>query len=307
MRFGVCLVLPVLLGVNGCERTPPSDRGAADTQASGGQAVSRPALRVVSTAPNLTEICFALGAGGQLVGRSDYCTYPPEAAAIPSVGALVDFNIESLLRLRPDVVLVAGHSRAIADRLGRAGLRYAAFPDVTLADVYGSIHDVGRLVERSAAADKLVARMQDELAELKREDAHVSPQRVLLTTQPMTDPPRRIWALGPGCFVDDVLKQLGHSNVTNALGRPFVELSLEFIRTADPDVIIELPPAALERGSGDADALRAWGRLGPLKAVATHRVYVLAGPEYTIPGPRLIRVMGDVAERVARVPDEPRP
>ncbi len=258
-----------------------------------------PAPRLLSAAPNVTELCCALGLRDALVGRTRYCTYPPDVATIPAVGALNDLNAEVLAGLKPELVLVSGTSRAIRDRLMQLGLRFESLPDVGLDDLFASIRRLGELTGRHRTAAALAAALRADLAVVTARYAAAPPRRVLLLTGPLPDPPTQIDAAGPGSFYDDLLRLAGHRNAAAATARPFAPLGLEAVVAADPDVIIELAPDHWARPGGDADACRAWARVGRLRAVATRRVHVLVGPEHFLLGPRIAHTYAALAGLVA--------
>ena len=224
--------------------------------------------RLLSAAPNITEICCALGLRDCLVGRTRYCTYPPSILAVPSIGALNDLNPEALLEIKPDLILIAGNSRAIADRLVALGLKYDTVPDVSLADLYTAIARVGALTGRAQTAALLAEGIRADLGAVAARFAGRPKARVLVVTAPLADPPTRVDAAGPGSFYDDLLQLAGDTNAAEPSGRAFAPLGLEFVLSADPDVIIELAPDSTIRPAGDADALRVWAKVGPLHAVA---------------------------------------
>ncbi len=287
------LLIAALLPVAGCE---PAARTSASQPAR--------AQRLLSAAPNVTEICCALGLTDRLVGRTRYCTYPPAVKAVPSIGALNDLNVEALLELDPDLVLVAGTSRAISERLSRLGLRQESLPDDTLGDLFTSIARVGELSGRQERARLLAADIRAELDGIAARCAEREPARVLIVTAPLPDPPTQITAAGPGSFYDDLLRLAGHTNAVEAGGRPFAPVALEFILHADPDVIIELAPDANGRSAGDIDARRVWAKVGPLKAVAAGRVHVLVDPSHFILGPRIGRTFEALCQAIAGQHDE---
>ncbi len=258
-----------------------------------------PCPRLLSAAPNVTEICCALGLRDRLVGRTRYCTYPPAVQSVPSIGALNDLNVEALLDLKPELILISGHSRAIADRLSRLELRYESVPDVTVEDLFAAIRRIGELTARPETARQLADGVRGDLAAVVSRYAPRPKARVLLLTDPLPDPPAQADVAGPGSFYDDLLRLAGHTNVAAPLGQPFGRLSLEFLLQADPDVIIEIVPSPASRPAGDADALRVWGTVGPLKAVAARRVYVLAGPQYTLLGPRIAQTLDAMCRAIA--------
>ena len=302
-RAALRLGIVVTLGLAGCERTaaPPGPVHATASRRADGLALrdwtAEPSVvdsernaacpRLLSSAPNVTEICCGLGLGGRLVGRTRYCTYPPAIEAVPSIGALNDLNVEVLLELKPELILVSGTSRAITDRIARLGLRFESVPDWSLGDLFTGIARIGELTGRSETAARLCAGIRADLDAVAARYAGRPTYRVLLVTDPLSDPPTQPFAAGPGSFYDDLLRRAGHTNAAQAAARPFAPLALEFILSADPEVIIELAPDDDSRPGGDAEARRVWAKLGPLKAVAAGRVRVLAGRRYTILGPRI--------------------
>lgn len=272
--------------------TQPSIRGATDwvlmPMVSKDEQARCP-LRIVSAAPVVTEICFALGVGDAVVGRTRYCTYPPAAEAIPSIGSLTDANIELLLSLHPDLILISGTSQDMTDRFRAAELRFESIPDETLDDIFAGIRRVGELVGRPRTAELLASSIQRELEEAARESPTRRPQRVLLLTGTLSDPPQPPFVAGPGSFYDDLIRMAGHENVVKERSA-FGPLSFEAILEADPDVIVELDPDGAARPEGDKSARHAWREFDALRAVRSGRVRELRGPEHFLPGPRIVFV-----------------
>lgn len=246
-----------------------------------------PALRIVSAAPNVTEMCCALGLRPLLVGRTRYCRYPPEIRDVPAIGALIDVNVERLLELKPDLILVSGASRALTDRLGALGLRFEAVPDTSFDDLFAAIRQIGELTGRPRTAERLCAGIRADLEAIRTRTGRLPAARVLWLIGTLDDPPRPPYVAGPGSFYHDLLRLAGQRNAVGKPAPAFGTLSLEYISQADPDVIIELDPDGSRRPGGDADACRAWARVGALRAVAHRRVHVLTGPEHYLLGPRV--------------------
>lgn len=245
------------------------------------------ALRIVSAAPNVTEVCCALGLRSLLVGRTRYCDYPPEIGNVPSIGALIDLNVEALLELRPGLILVSGTSRSQLDRFAALDLRFESVPDAGLSDLFAAIRRVGKLTERSRTAERLCGGIEADLAAVTGRFASLPPARVLLLIGTLSEPPRPPYVAGPGSFYDDLLKRAGHENVVAGQRAAFAPLSLEFIVRADPEVIVELDADGHARPGGDADARRAWAGVGALSAVISGRVHVLTGNQHFLLGPRV--------------------
>jgi iron complex transport system substrate-binding protein len=301
--FPLCVLAAAAMA--GCDRQPVQRDSTAEPRAA---TTSRPALalhdwvrapfvdeserdiaslRIVSAAPNVTEICCALGLRAALVGRTRYCDYPPGIEQVSSIGALNDVNVEALLELRPDLIIVSGTSRAQLDRFASLSLRIETIPDATLADLLSGIRQVGGWTGRKQTAERLCAGIESDLAAVTAYFAGSPPARVLLLTGTLSDPPRPPFVAGPGSFYDDLLRRAGHENVVAGNQVAFGPLSLEFIVRADPDVIVELDPDGRQRPGGDVDARRAWAKLGALHAVSGGRINVLTGSRHYLLGPRI--------------------
>src|SRR5262249_25522871 len=105
------------------------------------------AARAISLAPNLTEMGFAVGAGDRLVGDTTYCNYPEAAKSIPKVGDTLSPNMESIIGLKPDVVLVSTASQleAFTKTLEQNGIAVYVTNPSTLGGVFKSLTDIGRI------------------------------------------------------------------------------------------------------------------------------------------------------------------
>jgi iron complex transport system substrate-binding protein len=317
MRSGIAMcVAGAFLALPGCTREPgpasdapqgrtksPADRVAlvdwpSHPQVEPEEANSTP-LRIVSAAPSVTEICCALGLRSQLVGRTRYCSHPREVLDIPSIGALIDTNVEVLLGLKPDLVIIAGESRLLADRLSPLPLRVESVPDFTIEDVLASIRRVGDLTGRQRTAQRLVENIRAELNAVRDACRLEGEPRVLILTAVLSSPPSPPYVAGAGSFYDDILRLLGALNAAPEHHAAFSALSLESILRLDPDVIIELDPDGRGRPNGDADAIEAWRRVGPLSAVKNRSVKVIRGGEHYLAGPRLAGTMQAICDAIS--------
>lgn len=257
-----------------------------------------PALRIVSLSPTATEICCALGLRELLVGRTRFCVYPPEVSSVPAIGTLLDVQAETLLDLKPDLVLYSGTSRAQLDRIAPLKLHTESLPDRSLPDVFTAIRRVGELCNRPRTAAALCDAIERDIARVAAEVKIAGTPRVLLAIETLADPPRAPHVAGAGSFYDDLLQRAGCQNVVESKAS-FAPLALESIARLDPDVIIEIAPDPHARPAGDGDALRAWQRLGPLKAVQSRRIRVLPGGEFFLPGPRVAFLFDRLCRAVA--------
>lgn len=191
--------------------------------------------RVVSVAPNLTEMMYAIGAEDKLVGRSDYCDYPAEVEKITSVGSLYKPNIEAIVELEPDVVIVSTHF----DEENSAKLEELNIPVITLYEehslegVYDMIAILGKAMNKNEAAAKCIDEMKTEIASVKdalKDEEPVSVYYVVGYGESGD------YTAGGDTFAGALLETAGGDNIAkNVTGW---NITLEEIVEADPEVII---------------------------------------------------------------------
>lgn len=250
------------------------------------------ARRIVSMAPSITEILFAVGAGEQVVGVSAFTQWPPEAAELVALGGHLDVSVEALVALRPDLVLTNGTLPGLEGE--RFGLRVEEVSFERFEDVLGAVTAIGGWVGRQEQAQALITKMRGELEAVRRQ-APKQRLRVLLVVGRDAGQLRNVYCASGGSFLVHVLEAAGGVDALD-VDAYWPQASLEQIVSADPDVIVELSP---QQGAGEQDAARAvWSQALPsARAVAAGQVYVLTGGHLLIPGPRL----GQVARELSRL------
>ncbi len=264
-----------------------------------GQAVKgQSPLRIVSTAPSLTETLFALGLGPRVVGVSQYCEWPPEVKALPRVGSYVQPNVEAIVRLRPDLVLLERASNEVADRLTSFGIRYAAIPHGTLAETFAGMEKIASVAGIAERGSALVAQIQAALASVRAKAGKSAKVRVLMIVDRRPGTLNDLVATGPGNYEDEVLQIAGGVNVLAKPGMmSYPRISLETVLREDPEVIVDLTDAhdtdAAHLAARKADALL-WAREQGLQAARDHRVYIADSTVFLVPGPRV----AEAAERL---------
>jgi len=192
--------------------------------------------RIVSVSHSVTEIMFALGAGDLLVGRTDFCTYPPEVEKIPSIGGITNMNIEQILSLKPDLVL----SSSMVQQKNVQQLEQMGVPLVSVIEkqrfdgLFGNIEKIGQLTNREKAADSLNQVLHQQL------------DNVLDSLGEITDPKTAYYVVGFGAggnftaggntFINDIITMAGGKNIAGDIeGWSY---SLETLMQKDPEFII---------------------------------------------------------------------
>jgi iron complex transport system substrate-binding protein len=242
------------------------------------------ARRIVSVIPSTTEMLFAMGAGDRVIAIGTYDRYPPDAQKLPRVGALIDPNVEQILQMRPDLVVIYGTQTELKRRLERAGIAYYSYVHKGLADITQTIRTLGMRVGVDAAANALASRIDQQLADIRSRVAPRPRPKTLLVIGREPGSLRNIDASGGEGFLHDMLETAGGTDVLADIHRQSVMMTTEMVLARAPEVIVELRYA--QDASNDAD-VSAWNRLSAVPAVRNHRVLVLTGDEFVVPGPRV--------------------
>ncbi len=269
---------------------PSIGRGA---RPSGGPKAN--ALRIVSLAPSVTEIVFALGLGDCLVGATQYCTWPPEAKHVERVGGFGTPNMERLLALRPDLVIAAGMERKdAADALRQAGSRVLDVTIRSFEELFAAILEIGKAASRPAQALALAAKMRAELDAVGRRYASV----------PLENRPRvfvEIWhdpltTAGAASFLNDLIAKAGGVNVAGGLPQAHPRVNPEKVIEWDPDVIVTAYMARPGRAAAQVSGRIGWAGV---KAVKNGRTIDDIPADLLLrSGPRLVEGVEALAERL---------
>lgn len=125
--------------------------------------------KIVSVAPNITELVYVLGKGDELVGRTDYCDYPKEAKKVQSIGSLTDPNIEKIIELKPDIVIASTHFKEdVAKKLEDLGIKVVVLYNANdFNGVYDTITTLGQIINSQDKASNLVASMKNKIEAVK--------------------------------------------------------------------------------------------------------------------------------------------
>lgn len=257
--------------------------------------------RIVSLAPSVTEILYALGAGDRIVGVTEFCSYPPEARRLPRIGGMINPDLEKIVSLKPDLVIAttAGNYQEDAERIGRLGIPVHTVGTPTLESVFSTLTDVGRLLGNDAQADRLVKQLRGRLEAVKRSVSKRTAPRTLFIIE--ADP---LIAPGPGNFLGEAITAAGARLVTPAGAPGWAQMDLEQVITAAPEVILTTEPN--RKWAEGLDSRVEWRKV---PAVRDGRVYVVSD-SIQHPGPRLFDGIEEIAailNGIASAAPRPRP
>ena len=247
-------------------------------------------VRIVSLAPSVTETLFALGAGPDVVGVSQYCDYPPQVRELPRVGSFLTPNLEAIIALRPTLVVGLELSSDVRQirALNSMGYPVLLVSDDSLEQIESSIEKVGARIDRQDEAHRLVAQIRAQIATVQSRLAKVKPVRALMLVghQPIV-------AVGPDTYLDELMRIARADNIVEAVGEQWPHLSLEFIIAMRPEVILD---GAM--GTDPASSSDFWEKYPTIPAVRDRRVYGYAEDPMLHAGPRVGQSLEIIARKI---------
>ncbi|HEY2963747.1 MAG TPA: cobalamin-binding protein [Pyrinomonadaceae bacterium] len=254
-----------------------------------GRSVTLPARvdRVITLAPNLTEIMFAVGAGDRLVGNTTYCDYPPEAKNVAKVGDTLHPSLERMIALKPQVVIVSTASQleVFTQQLQNQNIPVFVTDPHDLDGVFRSIEQIGRIAGHEQQANALVQKLRERTSAVEQAVKQAKPVRVFyqLSAEPL-------YTAGHDSFVTDLMRRAGAISVTADVPGAWPKYSTESALAAKPDAII-LPT----RGSMGVANSNVAEALRNSPAVQAGRVYKINDDHLVRPGPRAVDGLEEMA------------
>ena len=255
--------------------------------------------RIVSLAPSITEILFAVGAGERLVGVTTYCNYPPAATRITKIGGLVNIDIEKIIALKPDIVIGTkdGNPIEVFDRLRKLGIRVETFQPATFQETCESIVELGRLTGKEREARALCAEMNKKLKEITASRPKRSPSVLLQYGFDL------LVVAGEGSIGDELIRLAGGRNVMEGSPGPYLRPDIENVIAKNPEVILELSMGTEKDSAGIAQ--KRWSRWRSVSAVRNKQIYVLDPDLITRPGPRILEGLALIAQAIRKAAEIP--
>jgi len=263
---------------------------------SGNRAARNAPERIISLAPSITEVLFALGVGNKVVGVTRYCDYPPEAGMITRVGGYFDINYEAILSLEPDlVVLLTEHEDARAN-LRKMGIGVMTVDHSSMDGIMESIGTVARVVGAAAEGARLQTELEVRIARVASAFKNSLRPRVMVAVGRRMDGGNigEIYISGKDGFYDKLITLAGGVNAYQDSTMKFPAISVEGIVRLDPDVIVEMVPDA--KGDNVKERLAShWLSLPSVKAVEEGRIFIFTEDYVVVPGPRFVLLLEELA------------
>ncbi|HHV43395.1 MAG TPA: ABC transporter substrate-binding protein [Firmicutes bacterium] len=234
--------------------------------------VTKRPQRIISLAPASTENLFRLGLADRIVGVTEFCNYPPEAAAKPKVGDFFTPSLEMVIVQEPDLVVTAGGLHVTLQHIARLeelGVPVYVYEPSSLEEVMSGIMNLGLITDTVAAAEEIVAQMRREIAEVQ---SLVAAQRekpevfVLIGIYEGF-----ISSVGPNTFIGDVVEVAGGLNAARESIEEWPRYSFEVLLEKDPDVILSTTEYYPD-GATSVYELYGWDALSAVRNKRVHQV-----------------------------------
>ena len=290
-RLGL-LACVLLLSWSACTSTRPVPDGPVRREITddAGRRVSVPVPvnRIISLAPNLTEIVFAIGAGNRLVGRTSYCDFPAEAKAVAEVGDTLHPSLEKIIALQPQVVLISTASQleVFTQQLQSQNIAVFVTDPRDLVGVFRTIDQIGRIVGQPQQAELLIQKLGERTQAVEKAVAGRQPVRVFY--QVSGEP---LYTIGRDAFLTDLIRRAGGISVTADVPGAWPKYSNESALAAKPEAIIL--PTGGSMGAANAAVTEA---LRQSPAALAGRVYKINDDHLARPGPRSVDGLEAIAK-----------
>ncbi|MFH1071216.1 MAG: helical backbone metal receptor [Candidatus Glassbacteria bacterium] len=255
---------------------------------------------IISMAPSITEVLFAVEAGGLVAGVTRYCDFPPEARLKPQIGGYLDPNYEAIVALRANLaVMLAEQAGTAGKMLAELGVDTLIVDHRNLKGILDSIGRIGAACRRQDQARRLLAGVEGRMERIRRKvEGRGRPGVIVVLGRNLTSGDLRgTYIAGSDGFYNDLLELAGGTNSYAGRTIAFPSVSAEGLHQLNPQVIIEVIPNLGETGIDPGSFVQAWQFAGSVEAVKNGRVHVFVEDWAVRPGPRFILM----AERMARV------
>ncbi|HHX17935.1 MAG TPA: ABC transporter substrate-binding protein [Clostridium sp.] len=286
----LCIFMLVVVFV-GCAKTdenPPKDTSKERitvTDMMGREIIlEEPATRIVALTPSDCEILYAIGAGEALVGRGEYCDFPPEVLDVPEVQTGANTNLEQIIALKPQVVLMGtmGQTKEQVEALEGAGIKVVASQATDIEGIYASVHIIGKLMNKEEEAQDVINSMKETFKEASKKAEDIKGKTVYFEVSPLE---YGLWTAGNDTFMNEVAEIIGLENCFVEIDG-WGEISEEQVLERNPDYIVTI---AMYFGEGPTPEEEIVSRTGweDVAAVKNKAILNLRNNELSRPVPRL--------------------
>jgi len=252
-------------------------------------AYAEPPKRIISLAPSMTEILFAMDIGDSVVGVTSFCDYPAEAKKKQKIGGMSNPSLEVVVSLKPDIVVMTtdGNPKEFEERLRQLKIKTYVFKARQIAELPQGVRELGLALGVKERAEKLAGEIEAAISKFKIQNSKfkIHKKKVLFIVWP-----EPLIVAGPGTAIDDVITLLGGENIASKAKTSYPKYSIEEIIRQSPDVVM------IGKGHANMKEVSATllKRLKNVPAVRNSRVYYVSDSLYRL-GPRVVDGVEEMA------------
>lgn len=236
--------------------------------------------RIISLAPNITEILFDLDLGNKIVGNTTYCNYPDEAKKIEKVGDLLSVDFEKILNLQADIIFITteGNTKIAYDKLVSLKQKVFVLNPKSFMDIKNNYLKIAEIFDKTDKAKEDISSWEKVEDSIRRElkNQPLKKAMFLVSLHPVI-------LAGEKTFVNEFLEIMNLQNIASGTAINYPIFSREEILARDPEVILHTTHAG-----NDDDIYNSYPEWKKLKAVRKRQVYYLNPDIFFRPGPRYI-------------------
>ena len=254
--------------------------------------------RIISSSPSITETLFELGLKDRVIAVTDFCEYPKEACQLPSIGGMLNPNMETVVSLNPDLIIHQPGNQRLRNNAISVGIKTLEVRMGNLEEIFESIKIFGDALNCQEQANKLTLQLTTGIAFYQERIKGLPKKDVLLLLGDSSDPGRDLYAAGPGTFLNELLNLSGGKNIIGDSPSRYPKLSKEYIIEKSPEIIIEAGPKSnLSQQEIDL-RIQEWNRFPTIKAVKKRQIYFIGANYILIPGPRLLKIIEQFSKAI---------
>ena len=246
--------------------------------------------RIISLAPNLTEMFFSLGLERHLIGNTMYCNYPPQAQKIEKVGDMLTFNFEKIVLLKPDLIFITveGNTKSTYDKFHELGLKVFVSNPRNYRGIRKTYNDLGKIFGVTNKTETALAKWDSTQQSIAAAQKPQSKTAMFLVEL------RPVMLAGVNTFINEYLQFCGLKNIAADSKLNYPIFNREEILKRDPDYII------YPTGGGDTIEMlkETYPEWKQLKAIKSNNVIFIDRDLYLRPGPRFIEALADLSNQL---------
>lgn len=257
--------------------------------------------RIVSAAPSITEMLYALGLGDRVVGVTEYCDFPPEVEQKAKIGSYLNPSMETIVAMRPDLAVVLEEHGALIEKLERVNVPVLAVQHNDVAGIYASLRAVADRVGVRPEAERRIAEIRTALERVRTKSVGLKKRKTIFVIGRTPDTLSNLVCVGRGSFLNELIEAAGGINALADTVAFYPRISREALLAGGAEVVVDMGDM-----SGNVDAsdehkrsvVKLWQNGFPdMPAVRAGRVYAVDDDRFVVPGPRI----GETAELFFRM------